>query len=50
MAITTMSGKILPGPSVGKSLIKDMTEADDEPKEECPGEFGKLDSSDDAPK
>ncbi|KAF3635226.1 60S acidic ribosomal protein P2-4 [Capsicum annuum] len=49
MAITTRSGKILPVPSVGKSGVEDMTEVNDEPKEECPVESGKLESSNDAP-
>ena len=49
MEITTRSGKILPCPSVGKILIEDVTEADDEPKEECPVDSETLDGSDDAP-
>ena len=50
MAITTKSGKILPGLSMGKSLIEDVIEAENEPKEECPVESEKLDGSDDASK
>lgn len=43
MAITTRSGKVVPGPSMGKSVIDDMVELDEEVKENSPVEFKKLD-------
>ena len=48
MAITTRSGKILPGIFVGKSLIEDMIEVKNEPKDECSMDSEKLDGADDA--
>ena len=46
MKITTRSGKILPGPSVGKNVVDEVV--NDELEEGGPVESEKLDNSDDA--
>ncbi|XP_047257478.1 uncharacterized protein LOC124889571 [Capsicum annuum] len=46
MAISTRSGKVLSGPSVGKPVIDDVVELDEEAEDEHPVEFEKLDNDD----
>ncbi|XP_047258950.1 uncharacterized mitochondrial protein AtMg00860-like [Capsicum annuum] len=45
MAITTKSGKVLPGPSVGKPIVDDVVDLEVESEEEHPVESEKLENN-----